>query len=114
MPLLKITTNQAIEGSKRSTLLQTASKSVADMLGKPERYVMVVIENNPDMSFAGEMTPLAYLELKSIGLPADRTTELSNFLCALIADQLQIPTDRIYIEFSDAERHLWGWNSATF
>lgn len=114
MPLLKITTNQAIEANKRSSLLLTASKSVANMLGKPERYVMILIENNPDMCFAGETTPLAYLELKSIGLPADRTTEFSNFLCQLVAEQLEISADRVYIEFSDAERHLWGWNAATF
>lgn len=114
MPLLKITTNQEIPADKRHDLIKTASESVANMLGKPERYVMVVMESNPDMCFAGDTSPLAYLELKSIGLPGDRTTEFSNFLCELMAAQLQIPADRIYIEFSDAERHLWGWNGATF
>jgi hypothetical protein len=66
------------------------------------------------MRFAGSNDPLAYLELKSIGLPTDRTTEFSQTLCDTLSQQLQIPTDRIYIEFSDAERHLWGWNGATF
>jgi phenylpyruvate tautomerase len=114
MPLLKITTNQEIPAEQQTVLLKTASENIANMLGKPERYVMVVVETNPAMCFAGETTPLAYLELKSIGLPADRTSEFSNFLCELMAAQLQIPADRIYIEFSDAERHLWGWNAATF
>ncbi|MCU7844020.1 MAG: hypothetical protein KZQ93_09295 [Candidatus Thiodiazotropha sp. (ex Monitilora ramsayi)] len=114
MPLLKITTNKDIDTDKRPALLKAASENVANMLGKPERYVMVVLETNPDMSFAGETSPLAYLELKSIGLPGDRTTEFSNFLCELVSAQLEIPADRVYIEFSDAERHLWGWNSATF
>jgi phenylpyruvate tautomerase len=114
MPLLKITTNREAPERQRSELLKAASAHVARLLGKPERYVMVILEINNDMIFAGEASPVAYLELKSIGLPEERTTELSNFLCELITGQLEIPADRIYIEFSNAERHLWGWNSTTF
>ena len=62
----------------------------------------------------GSDAPLAYLELKSIGLPADRTAELSAALCGLISTELSVASDRIYIEFADAQRHLWGWDSATF
>ena len=66
------------------------------------------------MLFAGSNEPLAYLELKSIGLPADKTTQFSATLCDLISTTLSIQSDRIYIEFSDAPRHLWGWNGKTF
>jgi phenylpyruvate tautomerase PptA (4-oxalocrotonate tautomerase family) len=114
MPLLKITTNQAIDQSKMDNLLKHASKSVAAILGKPERYVMTCIEHNPHMLFAGNNDPLAYLELKSIGLPDDQTKDISRALCQLIAQQLAIPPERTYIEFSAAERHQWGWNSTTF
>ena len=95
-------------------LLKKASETLAALLGKPERYVMVINNYNPQMLFAGENTPLAYLELKSIGLPSDRTAELSKALCDLVSHQMQVPHDRIYIEFSDAQRHLWGWNGSTF
>jgi phenylpyruvate tautomerase len=114
MPLLHITTNRQIEPGRTADVLKQSSECVAAMLGKPERYVMVELRHNPLMLFAGNDTPLAYLELKSIGLPAERTAEFSRTLCDLITQQLQIPPDRIYIEFSDAQRHLWGWNSATF
>ena len=114
MPLLKITTNREIETTRRPELLQTASQRIAGLLGKPERYVMVTLEINGDMLFGGDASPVAYLELKSIGLPEERTTELSNFLCEMITEQLQIPAERVYIEFSNAQRHLWGWNAATF
>jgi len=29
-------------------------------------------------------------------------------------DETGIPVDRMYIEFSDAERSMWGWNASTF
>jgi phenylpyruvate tautomerase len=114
MPLLKIQTNLATDAQTRQTLIREASTLVAEMLNKPERYVMVSFECNPDMLFGGDDTALAYLELKSIGLPAERTGEFSATLCELMTRSLRISPQRVYIEFSDATRQLWGWNSATF
>ncbi len=114
MPLLKIQTNAECPEERRGEMLKQISASVADMLGKPERYVMVSLEIIPHMLFAGEETPLAYLELKSIGLPGDRTRAFADSLCTLVSDHLGVAPDRVYIEFSDAARHMWGWNGGTF
>jgi phenylpyruvate tautomerase len=114
MPLLSVATNTELADPARAEFITTASRLTAEMLGKPERYVMVYLRSGQDMSFAGSTDPLAYCELKSIGLPTDRTTEFSRQLCELIQAQLSIPTDRVYIEFSDAERNLWGWDGGTF
>jgi len=114
MPLLKIQTNVEIPSERRQPLLREASARVAQLLGKPERYVMVMLEIQPDMLFSASPEPLAYLELKSIGLPGEQTAAFSAALCDLLSEQLAIPSERIYIEFANAERHLWGWNGATF
>ena len=114
MPYLTIQTNQDFDASKTKMLLQLASQTVSELLGKPENYVMVALTPPIPMVFAGSEAPAAYLELKSIGLPQESTTSLSNALCALVNEQLGIPKDRIYIEFSNAERSMWGWNGRTF
>lgn len=114
MPLLMLETNQELSEENQEQLLKQLSITTAEALGKPERYVMISLRHNSHMMFAGSRDPLAYLELKSIGLPADRTTELSNTLSNLVTSALDIAIDRVYIEFSDAERHLWGWNGGTF
>ncbi|MCG8018118.1 MAG: phenylpyruvate tautomerase MIF-related protein [Candidatus Thiodiazotropha sp. 'RUGA'] len=114
MPLLRITTNRTVDDEQVKELLKIASATVAEMLGKAERYVMVDFVYNPHMIFSGNSANTAYLELKSIGLPVDRTGDFSKLLCLLMQKQLQITEERVYIEFSSAERHLWGWNSATF
>jgi hypothetical protein len=75
---------------------------------------MVSLETEQSMLFAGDDAPCAYLELKSIGLPEGRTAELSASLCKFIHGELDIPQERIYIEFANAARHMWGWNGATF
>ncbi len=114
MPLLKIETNQPVEADKQRNLISMASQQVAAMLGKPERYVMVSLQHNPAMLFGGSDAALAYLELKSIGLPEAKTAELSRGLAELLNSELGLPADRIYIEFADAPRAMWGWNGGTF
>ena len=114
MPLLKIQTNQPVESVNTEELLSNASRLVATELGKPETYVMVSLEPPQPMMFAGSSDPLAYLELKSIGLPESKTTTLSQALCQFMEDTLGIPASRVYIEFADAPRAMWGWNSGTF
>lgn len=114
MPCLSIQTNRDLNADKLSELLTRASRTVAEILAKPERYVMVTVVRNDAMLFAQSDAPLAYLELKSIGLPEASTPDLSQALCRLVHELLAIDTDRIYIEFTNAPRHLWGWNGGTF
>lgn len=114
MPYLLIKTNATPAPGTMTPLLQKVSQQLAETLGKPERYVMIALEHTCPMLFAGSDAPLAYLELKSIGLPTARTAELSALLARLLNQELGIPAERVYIEFSDAAGPLWGWNGATF
>ncbi|MDH5764682.1 MAG: phenylpyruvate tautomerase MIF-related protein [Gammaproteobacteria bacterium] len=112
MPLLSIKTSCKIDD--KTSIALAASRQAAELLGKPESYVMVLIEDQLTLVFAGNDQPAAYLELKSLGLPESQTAELSAGLCNFIHQQLSIDIERIYIEFSNAERHMWGWKGATF
>ena len=114
MPLLKIQTNVVLDSDAGKALVAEASHAVAGLLGKPERSVMVSLETAVTMAFGGDSSPLAYLEMKSIGLPQGRTSALSKALCELMNKALGVPADRIYIEFADAQGALWGWNGGTF
>lgn len=112
MPLLNIHTNVSV--ADKTAFALRASAYTAKAIGKPESYVMVQLEDERTLVFAGSDQPAAYLELKSIGLPEQRTAELSAALCELISTELGINGNRIYIEFSNAARHMWGWDGATF
>ena len=114
MPYLNIQTNQKIDKAAGTSLLSSASKLVASELGKPESYVMVALETDIPMLFAGSDAPLAYLELKSIGLPEGKTATLSAALAKLMVETLGVSQERVYIEFANAKGAMWGWNGATF
>ena len=97
-------------------LLKSLSAKLANHLGKPESYVMTAFEPGVAMSFAGTCDqPVCYVEVKSIGKMKPAQTEaMSQDFCQQIQDNLGVPLNRIYIEFADAERTMWGWNGSTF
>lgn len=112
MPLLDLCTNLPLSDEQQAALSATLSAAGAEMLGKPESYVMVVIRCE-HMRFGGSDEPTALLTLKSLGLP-DRTREFSATLCNLLARETDLDPGRIYIEFADPPRNHWGWNGGTF
>lgn len=113
MPFLKIQTNTKISDDKRDGLLKKVSHAVAQQLGKPENYMMVSLETDCPMLFAGTSEPAAFLDLKSIGLPVGKTAQLAASLCDFAAE-LGISRERVYINFTDVPPQLWGWNGETF
>ncbi len=112
MPSLIIHTNVAV--ADKSALLRRCSSETASMLSKPESYVMVELSDDRPMRFAGSDAPTAFVELKSLGLATSQTAALSDRICTLLAELLDIDPARIYIEFAAPERTMFGWNGGTF
>jgi phenylpyruvate tautomerase PptA (4-oxalocrotonate tautomerase family) len=116
MPLLNLFSSaKQPDEPTRAQMLKSFSTLLARELGKPERYVMVGLVPRLEMSFAGSCEPACYAELKSIGqFSAEQAEHLSQVLCDAIAKALALPKDRIYIEFTNADGALWGFNGGTF
>ena len=66
MPYLKLTTNTPLNNLEKPELLKQLSQLIAAETGKPENYVLIELNENSHMLFAGTSNPLAYLECKSI------------------------------------------------
>ena len=111
MPYLNIVTNQTIDNE--AEFIKSASQMVAKASGKPESYVMIALEAKAAMSMAGSDEPVAFLDYRALGLPADRAA-FSDSLCSFITEQLGVAGDRTYISMTDSERQNWGWNHGTF
>ena len=111
MPFIQISTSS--KSLIDNDLLQKEiSKMVAELTGKPEKYVMTMIQSNSKMTFAGSEEPCCFVKLKSIG--SLNPSLMSKSLCELITSKTNIKTDRIYIEFIDVKASNWGFNSSTF
>jgi phenylpyruvate tautomerase len=114
MPYFAIDTNQTPDETVTLDLMKKASSLIAGLLGKPESYVMMSIKPGTPLIFAGTNEPAAFVRLKSIGLPRDRCTLFSEKICSFIEQELGVPQNRIFIDFKDLHRDLFGWNGKTF
>ena len=111
MPFIQINTSS--KSILEDNLLQKEiSKIVADLTGKPESYVMTMIQSNSKMTFAGSDEPCCFIKLKSIG--SLNPSLMSKSLCELIASKTNIKANRIYIEFIDIKATHWGFDCSTF
>ncbi len=114
MPLLKLETSVAIPEDKRKSLLASLSKAVAGATGKPEQYVMVTV-GQAAILMSGKPGAAAFVDIRGIGgLTGEVNRKLSQQLCKLLHESLEIGPDRIYLNFTDVEAGNWGWNGSTF
>jgi len=116
MPLVHVTTSAEPPSADRAnTLLRALSKSLAELTGKPESYVMTCLVPQARMTFGGTSEPACYVEVKSIGrMEPERTTKMSAALSTLLSEALGLPQNRIYIGFEDVAAHMWGFDGDTF
>ena len=116
MPLIKVQSSVAApEKNQVEKLLTSLSAKLAQHLGKPESYVMTAFESDIPMTFSGTLEPACLVEIKSIGtMQPKQTKAMSADFCQQIEAELGVPANRVYIEFVDVQRHLWGWNNGTF
>jgi phenylpyruvate tautomerase PptA (4-oxalocrotonate tautomerase family) len=116
MPLIQVFTSAPKPPAPREKkLLGELSRALSTHFGKSEEWVMTCLVPGLAMTFAGAEAPSCFAAVKNVGkLAPERATRLSEELTARLAEGLGVPKERVYIEFSEAEGRLWGWNGETF
>ena len=112
MPFIQINTSSKSVVENLDSFQKDISKMIADLTGKPENYVMTVIQKDSKITFAGSDEPCCFVSVKSIG--SLNPSSMSKSLCELIASKTNINVNRIYIEFNDVKASNWGFNGSTF
>jgi len=104
----------AVEENQKSGILKALSSMLAKELGKPENYVMVIIDQCAAMMSGGE-GKAAFADIRGIGgFSGPVNKKLSNALCDYILKTFNIPPERVYMNFTNVNAADWGWNKGTF
>ncbi len=115
MPLIRVQLSVPIEKDKQSKLMASLSQSVAQTLGKPESYMMVVLEPDTPMLMSAKAEPTALVEVRSVGtISGDQAKNLSNTISQTINQEVDINVGRIYSNFMGVPGAMWGYNGGTF
>lgn len=114
MPYFSVQTSHALDDTAAAGLARRASAFAAELLGKPEAYVMTAVTPGTVMTFAGSDAPTAFIEVRSIGLPEDRCSEFAEAISRFIQTELDIDPGRVFIDLRDLPRTRFAWNGKTF
>ncbi len=113
MPFVRVETNVDV-GNKSDEFVAKLSKVVSEATGKSESYVMVILDDGQKMSFAATLEPAVLVTFKSIDLQEDRCPAIAERLCVFFARELRVHGKRVYLDFADLKRTMFGWDGRTF
>jgi phenylpyruvate tautomerase PptA (4-oxalocrotonate tautomerase family) len=115
MPCLQARTNLTLTADQKNAAVLALSKIVSQQTGKPEGYVLVLLEDGVTVSFGGSTEPSVFLDLRSIGcISGPQNKKSSAALTKYFVDTFKVPSDRIYISFQNFSGENWGYNGGTF
>ena len=115
MPLIKLQIATEVPEDKKTEIMTAASRIVADATGKPETYVMAMVEDDAIASLGGNVCPAAFADVRGIGgLDGGTNAAISKGICGLLQEKLGIEPDKVYLVFTDVAASNWGCNGSTF
>jgi phenylpyruvate tautomerase len=115
MPLIRLETSQPVPPGQKASLCASLSRVCAETIGKPESYVMAIIEDGLTVLHGGAPGPAAFVDVRSIGgLSPKVNRAIAERVCRLLADTLSIPGERVYLNLTDVSGDRWGHNGSTF
>jgi len=117
MPLIIIKSNiTQVLPEVKEAIHEQGQAALSNILQKSRDYVMSLLQLGQELNFAGNSSVCcAYVEIKNVGtITPEISLEISKEITKILNELLDVDGRRIYIEFQQSERHLWGWNGKTF
>jgi len=115
MPYIKLETNATVATEAQQALCAKLSKLCAETIGKPEQYVQAAVVDGVAMVHGGAPGPAAFVDVRSIGgLSAKVCQALAEKVCATLKSALDVPGERVYLNFTDVSAAKWGHDGGTF
>ncbi len=94
--------------------LKAAFAKAMSLIGKPEAYLMLGFEDNARLWFAGDNSlPCAFIDVSILhSAPRASYEKLTEALCSAVEEELNIPSERIYVKYEETEN--WGQGGFMF
>ena len=113
MPFINAKFSGTVSPEKEYEIKSALGEAIT-LLGKPERYLMVEIEDNCRLWFRGDNSePMAMVEVSLLGKASeDQYDKMTKAVCEIVSDTLGIGGEEIYVKYEECDH--WGYNSFNF
>ncbi len=113
MPFIDSKITLTVSQEKRDIIKSELGKSMS-IIGKPESFLMVGIEDNYDLYMGGrKLEKGAYVSVSLFGSASKAAYEkMTATICDLYEKELGIPSNAVYVTYHGVND--WGWNGSNF
>lgn len=113
MPFIHAKFSGSVSPDQEKTLKSALGEAIT-LIGKPERYLMVEIEDNRRLYFGGDNSaPIAFFDVSLLhSAPRASYEKLTARLCEIAKDQMGVDGGNVYVKFEETEN--WGYDSFMF
>jgi len=114
MPYINVSVSVPVSKTGAENFKSDMGKAIGVFPGKTEQWLMVCIEENSKMWFAGtNEQPTAYAEVSLFGrVDAAAAEKMTAKICESMQRNLGVPPERVYVKYESAD--LWGFNGTNF
>ena len=114
MPYIDTKTSAIITKDQKDRLTREFASAIELIPGKSEEWLMLNFDGGCRMAFRGDGdTPCAMIDVQIFGKTTDKAYDaLTERICAIISDILDVPSERIYVKYTEKDR--WGYNGFNF
>ncbi|KAL3617447.1 hypothetical protein CASFOL_037768 [Castilleja foliolosa] len=103
MPCLDITTNVNIDEADTDSLFSDLTKAVSQIIGMPEKFVMILVKGSIAVTFGGNKEPAALGEIVSMaGINTEVKRKLIATIGLILENKLSIPRTRFVLKVFNA------------
>ncbi len=113
MPFINAKFSDTVTPEKEIEIKSALGEAIT-LLGKPERYLMVEIEDNRRLYFGGKNDqPIAYFDVSLLhSAPRQSYEKLTARLCEIAKEYMNVDGSNVYVKFEETEN--WGYDSFMF
>ena len=99
---------------EKETEIKTALGEAITLIGKPERYLMIEIQDNCRLYFGGDNSePIAFFDVSLLhSAPRASYEKLTKKLCDTAKDIMGVDGSNVYVKFEETEN--WGYDGFMF
>ncbi len=113
MPFIDSKITLQVSAEQKESIKSRLGKAVS-IIGKPESFLMVGIEDNYDLYMAGEkLEKGAYVSVSLFGNASSSAyKKMTGEICKIYEEELGIPGQSVYVTYHGVND--WGWNGSNF
>lgn len=114
MPLIKANFSTSVSKEQEESIKTELGSAISLFPGKSETYLMVQINDNQKLYFAGKNDePIALFEVQLLGkCSKEDCQKVTEKLCSIAKETLGISGNKVYVTFKEFDK--WGFDSFMF